>query len=73
MMLLNNDYYLDAKTQVVSRDLNTTISNVELIKEVLKDHVNDSNMHHQNNITIKNEYNEPVNIVNNTTIEIRRK
>lgn len=69
-MLLNNDYYLDAKTQILSRELNTAVQNVNTLKNVLEKHINDDSMHYQNNITIKNEYNEPINIVNNTTIEI---
>ena len=39
MMLLNNDYYLDTKASILSKELSSVIGNEELLKNVLEDHI----------------------------------
>lgn len=45
MMLLNNDYYLDAKATVLSKELSSVIANVDVVRDVLSSHINDWNIH----------------------------
>ena len=45
MMLLNNDYYLDMKTKVMTEDLSQAIKNEDILADVLEKHVNDDSIH----------------------------
>lgn len=51
MMLLNNDYYLDAKSSVLSKELSSVIDNVDTLKNILQMHVNDESIHGQKQLT----------------------
>ena len=54
MMLLNNDYYLDAKSMIMSTEINELISNADLLKETLESHINDSTLHGKDPIIVQN-------------------
>lgn len=45
MMLLNNDYYLDMKASILSKELSSVIGNEELLKNVLEDHIKNEEIH----------------------------
>ena len=51
MMLLNNDYYLDIKANVLSQELSTTIKNEDVLKDVLERHINDDSIHGKTSLT----------------------
>jgi hypothetical protein len=58
MMLLNNDYYLDMKTFIMSQELSAVIKNEDAIKDELERHISDDTIHQTKQLTttIKNEY-----------------
>ena len=66
MMLLNNDYYLDMKTSLISKEISALVHNNNVIVSALVNHMNDNSMHQTStqSTTIKNEY--------YTTVVVRR-
>ena len=54
MMLLNNDYYLDMKSMIMSTEINELIENTDTIKNVLEDHINNKDLHGKEPIIIQN-------------------
>lgn len=54
MMLLNNDYYLDAKSMIMSTEVSSLIENSNIIKNVLNEHINDESLHGKKPIVIQN-------------------
>ena len=54
MMLLNNDYYLDAKSMIMSTEINELIENTDLLKDVLKTHIEDKKLHGTDPVIIQN-------------------
>ena len=64
LMLLNNDYYLDAKSSLLAAQLSSAIDNINAVYEGLKSHIYDNSMHHQNSIVVNTYHNETMNIVN---------
>lgn len=53
-MLLNNDYYLDMKTTLMSQELSAVIGNTGYLNDELRKHVNDASIHGGKGTTIVN-------------------
>ena len=54
MMLLNNDYYLDMKTTLMSQELSAVIDNTEYLNQTMRDHINNTGIHGARGTTIVN-------------------
>lgn len=54
MMLLNNDYYLDMKTTLMSQELSAVIGNTNYLNSVLVEHVTNTGIHGGKGTTIVN-------------------
>lgn len=54
MMLLNNDYYLDMKTTLMSQELSAVIDNTTYLNNVLTEHISNASIHNGRGTTIIN-------------------
>lgn len=54
MMLLNNDYYLDTKQMIISKEISSLINNTDALYYELMDHVQNDSIHGKNPIIIQN-------------------
>jgi len=45
MMLLNNDYYLDLKTSIMSQEISSVVGNLDILQSAFLEHINDSSIH----------------------------
>lgn len=52
MMLLNNDYYLDMKSNILSKELSSVISNMDSMWNKLEMHLADEDMHYNDTVKI---------------------
>ena len=53
-MLLNNDYYLDTKQMIMSKEISSLINNTDALYAELMDHVRDDSLHGKDPIIIQN-------------------
>lgn len=53
-MLLNNDYYLDTKQMIMSKEISSLINNTDALYEELMHHVKDDSLHGKDPIIIQN-------------------
>jgi hypothetical protein len=53
-MLLNNDYYLDTKNMVMSKEISSLINNTDYLYEKLITHIEDGSLHGKDPIIIQN-------------------
>lgn len=68
MMLLNNDYYLDMKDSLLSKELSDLLNNQQLIKNAFIEHINNTDMHYTNQTSIINKVENSYYFNNNVNV-----
>lgn len=58
MMLLNNDYYLDMKNDLISKKLSSVIEGLDIVQNVLREHDSDLSKHFTSSVNTSHVYND---------------